>query len=57
MLIFINLSVNNLNKHILNIIFNLNIKSLYSFYTVYKYFNFLKLLMINTSYMQANNIE
>jgi len=41
----------------LNIIFNLNIKSLYSFYAVYEHFNFLKLLIINTSYMQVNNIE
>jgi len=51
MLTFINLSVNNLNKYMLNIIFNLNIKSLYSFYAVYEHFNFLKLLIINTSYM------
>ncbi len=57
MLTFINLSVSNLNKHILNIIFNLNIRSLYSFYAVYEYFNFLKLFIINTSYMQANIIE
>jgi len=47
MLTFINLNINNLNKYILNIIFNLNIKSLYSFYTVYKHFNFLKLLIIS----------
>jgi len=57
MLTFINSSINNLNKHILNIIFNLNIRSLYSFYAVYEHFNFLKLLIINISYMQANNIE
>ncbi len=57
MLTFINLSLNNLNKYMLNIIFNLNIKSLYSFYAVYEHFNFLKLLIINTSYMQVNNIE
>jgi len=50
-LTFINLSINNLSKHILNIIFNLNIKLLYSFYAVYKHFNFLKFLVINTSYM------
>ncbi len=41
----------------LNIIFNLNIKSLYSFYAVYEHFNFLKLLMISISYMWANIIE
>jgi len=57
MLTFINSSVSNLNKYIFNIIFNLNIKSLYSFYAVYKHFNFLKLLMISTSYMQVNSIE
>ncbi len=51
MLTFINLSINNLNKYILNIIFNLNIRSLYSFYIVYEYFNFLKLLIVNISYM------
>ncbi len=41
----------------LNIIFNLNIRSLYSFYAVYEHFNFLKLLIINTNYMWANIIE
>jgi len=51
MLTFINSSVNNLNKYIFNIIFNLNIRSLYSFYTVYEHFNFLKLLIISISYM------
>jgi len=57
MLTFINLSINDLNKYMLNIIFNLNIRSLYSFYAVYEHFNFLKLFMISTSYMQANSIE
>ncbi len=51
MLTFIDLSVSNLSKHILNMISNLNIRSLYSFYAVYEHFNFLKLLMINISYM------
>ncbi len=51
MLTFINLSISNLSKHILNIISNLNIKSLYSFYAVYEHFNFLKLLIISISYM------
>ncbi len=41
----------------LDIISNLNIESLYSFYAVYEHFNFLKLLVISTSYMQANIIE
>jgi len=57
MLTFIDLSINDLNKYMFNINFNLNIRSLYSFYTVYEHFNFLKLLIINTSYMQANSIE
>jgi len=57
MLTFINSSINDLSRHILNIISNLNIRSLYSFYTVYEHFNFLELLVINTSYMQANIIK
>ncbi len=57
MLTFINSSISNLSRHMLDMIFNLNIRFLYSFYAVYEHFNFLKLLVINIGYMQANSIE